>query len=213
MKRKNPVKTVFLMLICITISFGLVIILNNQYLEQAARPVKVVQPEGYLESQKAQIQLGDIVQITGTPNLLYQVSQEPTDKSQDPNAVVYHYVGLKEYGFDFVVKIKKGKLESTKQTFIGKVNGISKTEFGSRIKNALNKPINFDEAVNEEVAKELDETSQSQIAQRSEGKFTDNSLLVLDEEVINVNEVYANIVIHSTLLSVFLVAFFRKKIF
>lgn len=212
--RSNPIKSIAYIILIIAVSAGVVFILNKGYIDNANREIIEVTPENYNENIKKSLNNDDIVKITGTPNLLQQVSQEPTnDKDEEARKNIYYYVGLKEYGFDFVVKIKKGKVVSQSQTFTGKITGLSQTEFGTRIKNSLNKPVNFDETVNREIAAELDEESKAQIADKSTAKFTDSTLLVLDDEVVNLNGIYTNIIIYSSILSIFLITFFRKRVF
>lgn len=212
--RENPIKSIVLIILVLIISGGVVYFLNRGFIETANKEVKSISPENYSENSKNDVQIGDIIEITGTPNLLQQVSQEPTnDNDEEARRNTFYYVGLKEYGFDFVVRVKVGKVNSEQQTFIGQVTGLSNTEFGTRIKNSLNKPINFDESINREIAGELDEESKKQIEDKSIAKFTDSTLLVLDGEVVDLNGIYANIVFHTLILSVFVITLFRKKIF
>lgn len=211
--RANPIKSIAYITLIVAGSFLAVYLLNKGYLDTAQKEVVEINPDKFSEDSKNAIEYGDIVKITGTPNLLQQVSQEPTKTSDLSDKTTYYYVGLKEYGFDFVVKVKKGKVVSESQTFIGKVTGLSNTEFGSRIKNSLNKPINFDDSVNQEISKELDQESKDKISTQSEAKFTDTTLLVLDEEVIDLNGIYTNIIMYSVVLSVFFITLFRKRIF
>jgi len=212
--RSNPLKSIFFILLFITISVAVVGFLNKGSLDVANNPVKKITPDTYNESIKQSIKFDDIIEITGTPDLLHQVSQEPlNDKDEGAKRNVYYYVGLKEYGFDFVVRVRRGRVNSKTQTFTGRVTGLSRTEFGTRIKNSLNKPVNFEDSVNREIANELDEESKKQIEDKSSAKFTDSTFLVLDGEVISLNEVYSNIILHSTLLSLFLITIFRKTVF
>ena len=212
--KSNPIKSIFLILLIIGLSASIIYVLNKSYIDTAQKEIKEITSETYNEAAKAEIQFNDIVKITGTPDLLHQVSQEPTnDKDEEGKKNIYYYVGLEEYGYDFIVKVKKGKVISESQTFTGKVIGLSQSEFGTRIKNSLNKPINFDDSVNKTISKELDDESMKQIADRSTAKFTDSTFLVLDGEVVNLDGIYSNIVIYTTLLSLFLITFFRKKVF
>lgn len=209
-------KPVFLILLIIAISFGGVYFLYRNDLSMANKPVKVVKPDNYTDKLLQEISFDDVVEITGTPDLLRQVSQEGerlNDEGETIRSVDYYYVGLKEYGYDFVVKIKPGKLFAKEQTFRGRVTGLSKTEFENRIKNSLNKEINFQDSVNEEAAKEIDAETQGQLSERSKANFTSSTLLVLDNETINEKEIYTKVIFWGILLSVFLTTLFRKTIF
>lgn len=212
--KSNPIKSIIFISLIIICSGAVIYLLNKSYIDTAQKPVVQVTPENYSESTKDSINYDDTVEITGTPNLLQQVSQEPTnDDDEEARKNIYYYVGLKEYGYDFVVKIKKGKVISEMQTFVGRATGLSNTEFGNRIKNSLNRPINFDDSVNQDISQELDEESKEKISTQSEAKFTDSTLLILDEEVIDLNGIYTNIIIYTTVLSVFLITLFRKRVF
>ncbi|BCX13479.1 MAG: hypothetical protein KatS3mg085_011 [Candidatus Dojkabacteria bacterium] len=198
------------------ISFGIVYGLYMDQIASVQKPVTKITPENYSPSIKQQIEYGDIVEITGTPDLLHQVSQEGEIESEDGSkteGIQYYYVGLKEYGYDFVVRINPGKLFSETQTFKGKVTGLTQTDFGNRIKNSLNKPINFQDSVNKEAAKELDVEFQEEIAQQSEANFTSSTLLILDNEIVNKNDIYAKVFFWGVLLDIFLIAVFRKVVF
>lgn len=212
-KKFNIFKTIFGVLLILVISVVLVGALNMQYIEQARKPILEITPETYSVEVKRAIQKGDVVQITGTPDLLLQVSQEPVEQNTESNEIIYHYAGLKEYGFDFVVKMKRGKLESKQQVFRGKVIGINDTSFEGRIRNALNREINFDDSMNREISSEIDQSSKDQIKAKSVGNFTSSTLMVLDEDVINLDQIYNNMIWHVTLLSFLLIAIFKRYIF
>lgn len=201
-------------IVIVVISFVAIFFLNKSTLDKASRPVKEIEPANYTEAIKKQIEIDDTVSIKGTPNLLNQVSQESlVTGSTSEREIDYYYVGLKEYGFDFVVRIIPGKLKAEEQTFVGRVTGLASTEFGTRIKNSLNKPINFDESVNSQASNELDAESKEQLSQKSEANFTNATLLIMDEEVVEYSTVFGTIVFWTAILSVFLVTLFRRKIF
>lgn len=201
-------------IIVVVVSFVLVYFLNKGALDKSSRPIKEITAENYTEVIKNQVEIDDTVSIKGTPNLLAQVSQESlVTGSTSERKIDYYYVGLKEYGFDFVVRIIPGKLKAEEQTFVGRVTGLASTEFGTRIKNSLNKPINFDESVNEQASNELDKESKDLLAQKSEANFTNSTLLVLDEEVVSYSTAFGTVVFWSAVLSVFLITLFRKKVF
>lgn len=209
------IRKIFLVLLVIAISFGGVYVFFKNDLDKASRDVKVVTKDNYTSNVKAQIAYGDTIEITGTPNLLLQVSQEGDvlleDGASDKN-IQYYYVGLQEYGYDFVVRIAPGKLFAKEQSFKGEVTGLTKNEFGNRIKNSLNKPISFEDSVNLEAGKEIDIESQEQISSQSEANFTSSTLLVLDNQIQDKNEIYISMLFWSTLMSAFLITLFRKNI-
>lgn len=208
------VKALPKIIIVVVVSFVLVYFLNKGALDKSSRPIKEITAENYTEVIKNQVEIDDTVSIKGTPNLLAQVSQESlVTGSTSERKIDYYYVGLKEYGFDFVVRIIPGKLKAEEQTFVGRVTGLASTEFGTRIKNSLNKPINFDESVNEQASNELDKESKDLLAQKSEANFTNSTLLVLDEEVVSYSTAFGTVVFWSAVLSVFLITLFRKKVF
>lgn len=210
------IRRIFLLVLIVVLSFGTVYVFFRDELDVATRPTKVVTAENYTSNIKSQLEYGDTVQITGTPNLLQQVSQEGDillENGDTTRGIQYYYVGLQEYGFDFVVRIAPGKLFAQEQTFTGEVTGLTRTDFGNRVKNSLNKPIDFEDSVNEEAGKEIDEESQDQIASQSEANYTSSSLLIYDNEIPNEEEVYLSILFWASLLSVFLATLFRKAIF
>jgi len=201
-------------IIIIAVSFAAIYFLNKSTLDKSSRPIKEVESTNYTEAIKNQIEIDDTVTIQGTPNLLTQVSQESLlQGSTSERKIDYYYVGLKEYGYDFVVRIKPGKLNAEMQTFTGRVMGLAQTEFGTRIKNSLNKPINFDESVNSQAANELDPESKTQISQKSEATFTNSTFLILDEEVIEYSTVFGTVILWTAILGLFLITLFRKRIF
>lgn len=208
----NIFRSLFLSVLIILISAFLVYFFYRDDLSIANRAVKVITPENYNDSVRDSIKNDDIIEITGTPNLLFQISQE-TESEDGEKQIEYYYAGLKEYGYDFVVKIVPGKLFSKTQTFKGKVTGLSQTEFGSRIKNSLNKEINFEDSVNTDAANEIDEESRDQLSLRSAANFTSATFLVLDEEVPSTNRLYFNIGVWTFVISVFFITLFRKTIF
>lgn len=212
-KEFNILRTVFRILVVLVISVGIVGILNIQYIEQAQKPVLEITPDTYSVEVKRLIQKGDVVQILGTPDLMLQVSQEPVNPEATVDDIIYHYAGLKEYGFDFVVRIKRGKLESSEQVFRGKVIGINETNFEGRIRTALNREINFDDSVNRDISAEIDQSSKDQIRAKSVGSFTSSTLMILDEDELKLDQIYNNMVWHTTLLSLLLLAIFKKNIF
>lgn len=208
----NYFRSIFISLLIILVSAFVVYFLYRDDLSVANRPIKVITPETYNDSIRDSIEYDDVVEITGTPNLLFQISQE-TESEDGERSIDYYYTGLKEYGYDFVVKIIPGKLNSTTQTFKGRVTGLSQTEFGSRVKNSLNKEISFEDSVNQDAANEIDEESQEQLSLKSAANFTSATFLVLDEETPDTGKIYFNLAVWTFVISLFIITLFRKPIF
>ncbi|RMD77311.1 hypothetical protein D6810_01325 [Candidatus Dojkabacteria bacterium] len=211
--RKKPslLRSIFFVFALVGISAGIVSFSYSEQLRLLSKPILEINPETYSPQVKSSIEKGTIVRISGTPNLLIQVSQEPSKDVKNP--IIYHYAALKEYGFDFVVRIKRSKLNSKFNTFQGKVLGINDTEFGNRIKNGLNKEINFADQVNKELSSEIDDAVKKLIAVNSAGQFSNDALLVLDEEVLDYYQLYQSLITNTVLLSIFFIAVFKRSIF
>jgi hypothetical protein len=209
----NIFKSIVWIILIGAICSGIVYFLNKDYIDIANKEVITIKPETFTESVRNSVEFDDIVEITGTPNLLQQVSQESSRNTEDSVRNTYYYVGLKEYGYSFVVRVKKGKVVTQQQTFKGIVTGLSRTEFGTRIKNSLNKPINFDDSVNRDISRELDDEIKKKISDQSVAEFTDSTFLILDEEVVELNHIYSNILMYSAMSTIFVVTVFRKRIF
>ena len=208
------IKAILKIVMIIIFAFGAIYLLNKGTLDKAARPIKEVTGTNYTEAIKNQIQIDDTVQITGTPDLLNQVSQESlTPGSSTERRIEYYYVSLKEYGFDFVVRISPGKLIAKEQVFTGKAIGLAQSDFGTRIKNSLNKPLNFDESVNALASAELDDISKEQLSKKSEANFTNSTLLIMDEEVTEFSSIFGSIIFWTGVLTLFLIALLKKQVF
>jgi len=206
------IKTLAYIFVFSAISFTIVYLLNKNSLDVAQNEEKEITPDNYNSDIKSSFAAGSMIKITGTPDLLKQISQEKKDTT-DTNGIQYYYVALKEYGSDFVIKIKPGKLNDQKQTFEGKLVHISDTSFGSQIKNALNNPINFDDKVNQDAAAELDSDAKNLISESSKGDFSDSTFVVLDGEVLNSRQIILGIILWTTVLSLFLITLFRRIVF
>jgi len=210
----NIFRALFWILLLAILSTGVIYFFNQTALTNASNPVKVISSDNYTDVIKNNIDFEDVIEITGTPNLLNQVSQESlAQDNRSDKKIDYYYVGLKEYGFDFVVKVKPGKLIAEKQNFKGRVVSLVQGEFGSRIKNSLNKPISFEDSVNSEAANELDAESKTQIADRSVATFTNSTFLLLDGENEDSSQVVLNIAFWAIILTVFLATLLRKWVF
>ena len=178
----------------------------------AQKEARSVTSENYNDELKNSLQFGSIVTITGTPNLLKQVSQESKEVT-DESAIQYYYVALKEFNEDFIVRIKPGKLNAESQSFTGKLIRLSDTEFGTRIKNSLNNSIDLSEEENVDASNQLDVDSKNLIAENSKGNFSNETLLILDEDIINERQVMLGIALWTTVLSLFLITLFRRIVF
>lgn len=180
-----------------------VFILNSDELELASRQVKNITPDTFAGTKD--INYGDIVQLTGTPDLLNAVGLE----DRTTGNIYEYYVPLQEYDSNFIIQIKKSKLRTELQTFTGVVTGLTREEYSTRIRNVLNKPV---ELTDDDRA-ELDSDTIQILSEQTTRDFTSKTLMVIDDQIPDVNSVYANIVFWSLLLGVAGVTFFRHQIF
>lgn len=206
------IKTLAYIFVLSALSFTAVYLLNKNNLDMAQKEARTINPETYNSEVKNSLQFGSVLTINGTPNLLKQVSQESKEQTDD-SAVQYYYVALKEYGEDFIIKIKPGKLNAQSQTFTGKLIHLGDTEFGTRIKNALNNTIDLSDEENLDAGNQLDIDSRNLIAENSKGNFTNETFLVVDEDVLNERQVVLGIALWTSVLSLFLITLLRKKVF
>ncbi len=191
---------IFIFFISAIISY----IASSAALDLINREIKSITPENALEI-KDTLRNNDIVKITGTVNFLYLVKDEETTN--------FYFAGLKEYKEDFIIKIRADKLILDKQEFIGKVVQLSNDSFSQRLINAINEPLDFSDEQNKQLKDQLNDAARKKITESSRGDFTDLSILILDGEVVNKDQIYTNIVIIFIITSIFLLTFFRKKIF
>ncbi len=205
------VSRMFYLLLFFGVSLGISYFVNYTQIQILSKPLIEITPENYGPEIKKKISMNDIVSIVGTPDFMMQVSQEPLKKNSQ--SITYFYTGLKEYGFDFVVRIKKYKLVSSQQNFKGRVLNINDTDFKTRIKNSLNKEINLNEQANRSFAENLDEKTKNQIIANSSGQFTNSTLLILDEEYMTLQDLYVQMFLGVFGWTAILVAIFNKKIF
>ena len=210
-RKSNFISRLFYLLLICSVSIGIGYLVYAPQLNKLSKPLLEITPENYGPEIKKNIEINDIISILGTPDLMMQVSQEPLKKNSE--SISYFYAGLKEYGFDFVVRLKKSKLTSIQQTFKGRVININDTNFKNRIKTSLNKEINFNEQSNKIFAESLDEKTKKQIIANSAGQFSNTTLLILDEEYITLNDVYVQMLMSIIGLAVVLISIFYKKIF
>ncbi len=205
------IKTLAYIFVFTTISFTVVYLLNKSSLDLAQSEVKVVTADNYA-SVKDSIAENSVIQITGTPDLLKQVSEEAKD-SISTEGIQFYYTALKEYGDNIVVKVKPGKLNPLSQTFTGQAVNLSRYTQGEKIISGLNAQINLDSSLNADAAKEIQDASKSIVEEDSKGNFGDSTLLILDEDVPNLRQVTLGIALWTSVLSLFLITLFRKKVF
>jgi len=196
-------KTIIILLVLFALSIFVVYLFNASAVAKATTPHSVVTPETFTDTKN--ISAGDVIEITGTPDLLNAVSMEDRNTN---NALLY-YVPLKEYGVNFVVEIKKSKLRTESQTFTGTVEGLTNTEFGTRIRNSLNKPVELSDADRGE----LDSETINILTDQTTNEFTSKTLIVQDGKIPDPGSVYANIIFWATLLFAAIVTLFRRFIF
>lgn len=191
---------VFVFFISAIISY----IASSAALDLINRGIKTITPENVAEI-KDTLRNNDIVKISGTVNFLYLVKDEDS-----PN---FYFAGLKEFGEEFIIKIRADKLILNKQEFTGKVVQLSNDSFSERLVNAINAPLDFSDEQNKQLKDQLNEAARKKITESSRGDFTDLSILILDGEVVNKDQIYTNIIIVFGITSIFLLTLFRKKIF
>src|SRR6185369_13144554 len=95
-------------------------IASSAALDLISREIKTITPENVGEL-KDTLRNNDIIKVSGTVNFLYLVKDEDTAN--------YYFAGLKEFGEDFIVKIRADKLVLDKQDFVGKVVQLSNDSF------------------------------------------------------------------------------------
>ncbi len=197
------IRSIIILLVILAISVGIVFAFNYSAVSRAVKPWTVITPQSFTDTKN--INVGDIVQITGTPDLLNAVSLEDRDTSTS----LSYYVPLKEYGANFVVQIKKSKLHTSSQTFVGTVDGLTNTAFGTRIRNSLNKPVELSDADRSE----LDPDTINILTQQTTNEFSSKTLIINDGDIPDTNAVYANIAFWSALLFAAVTTLLRRFIF
>lgn len=197
------IRAILLIVILVAASGGIVYIFNSDEISTANRENLVITPDTFAGT--SEIELGRVVEITGTPDLL----NAATLFERNSDKVIAYYVPLKEYGTNFVVEIDRSRLSSEQQTFIGEVDGINKTEYEKRIKTVLNKPVELTDDDRAELDPETIETLLEETTQ----DFPNKALLVFDGQVPQESQVLSNVVFWSVILSVLLITLFRRVIF
>lgn len=197
------VRSIFLLVTIAGLSAGVVFLLNKGALDQASSTRKVVTPGDTTAIES--IKFGDVVEITGTPDLLNAVSLE----DRNGGTVYTYFVPLKEYGTTFVVQAKKSKLRTELQTFVGTTAGLASTEHETRIKNRLNKPVELDD----QDRADLDADTIQILTDQTTNEFTSKTILIFDGEVPDAGSVYAGILFWGSLLFVAIATALRHYIF
>ncbi len=196
-------RSIILLIIILAISIGVVVFLNREALAKATAIRRQITPDNF--SGTKDINLGEIVEIKGTPDLLNAVSLEKKDSGE----AVWYYAPLKEYANNFVVQIKKSKLKSEQQTFVGTVISLTKTDYDTRIRNVLNKPVEL----NDNDRGDLDADTIQLLTDQTTKDFNSKTLLVQDGETIDMNSLYGYIAFWSALLFIGFTTFARRYIF
>lgn len=196
-------RAIIILIVIAALAVGAVYLLNKPSLDQALSARKVVTPEDTTAIDS--INFGDVVEVTGTPDLLNAVSLEDRNGGE----VYSYFVPLKEYGTTFVVEMKKSKLRTELQTFAGITDGLARTEHDTRIKNRLNKPVELDD----QDRADLDADTIEILTNQTTNEFTSKTILLFDGQVPDPGSVYAGIIFWSSLLFVAVVTTLRHYIF
>ncbi|MCA9379080.1 hypothetical protein KC640_01505 [Candidatus Dojkabacteria bacterium] len=196
-------RAIILLLLFAALAGGVVFLLNKGQLDQASSARIVVSPEDTTAVET--INFGDVVEVTGTPDLLNAVSLEDRNGGE----IYEYFVPLKEYGTTFVVQIKKSKLRTEQQTFTGITTGLASTEHDTRIKNRLNKPVELDD----QDRADLDADTIEILTEQTTNEFTSKTILIFDGEVPEPANVYTSIFFWSVLLFMAAVTALRHYIF
>ncbi len=170
-------------------------LVNNYQIQQITQNTIIVDPSTSFEDIKNKVEDNQVVQIEGTINPYFVLKFDDN----------IYYSSLKEYGFNYIVKFNKSKLNFTKQTFTGKI-----LKFGSYspdIVKKLNDPVNLQTA-------NIDQFGQvvmDQVTSLTSGKF-DGAILINDGELIDKNTIYFNISLFFIVALILLILVFRKQI-
>jgi hypothetical protein len=199
----NLVRTVLVFAAFGLASAVIVTAINWGEISRVTGPVKQVTPENFTGIKD--ITTGQIIQITGTPDVLNAVSME----GRNDNLAVYYYVPLKEYGTNFIIRVKKTKLNSSPQSFTGQVIGLTQTEYDARIRTALNKPVTLTDTERAE----LDTQTINDLTEQTTNNFSGATLLVLEGEIPDPGVTVSNVIFWSFVLFIVLTTTFRKFVF
>lgn len=203
MRLKVSPKSIIYLLILAAVIYGAVFILNKGNLDKVSAPRTTISPDKLVDTKD--INFGDVIEITGTPDLLNSVSMEDKDSSE----VLTYYVPFKEYGTNYVVQIKKTKLRSEPQTFTGIATGLTTTEHENRIRNRLNRPVEL----SDQDRVDLDPDTIEILTNQTTNEFTSKTILIQDEKLPDANQVYASIAFWGSLAFLGVATIFRRTIF
>lgn len=196
-------RSIILLVVLLAISLGVVVFFNRDSLVKANTAHKQITPDTF--SGTKDINLGEILEVKGTPDLLNAVSMEKKENGE----AVWYYAPLKEYGNNVVVQIKKAKLKSEQQTFVGTAISLTKTEYDTRIRNVLNKPVEL----NDNDRGDLDADTIQLLTDQTTKDFNSKTILVQDGETVDVNSLYGYIAFWTALLFIGLTTLGRRYIF
>lgn len=197
------IRSIVLLVMLFGISLTVSYILNKEQIDLATSEIKVITSDTFAGVES--ISKGDVIKLIGTPDRLNAISLE----DRNSGAAFKYYVPLKEYGINFVVETSKIKLKNEEQSFIGVITGINDTEFESRIRNALNKPVEL----TDEDRLELDADTIAMLTEETTNQFTSKTLLLIDDELPNINNVYTYVVFWAAIIWAAAANMFRKSIF
>ncbi len=193
----------FSMLILVGIAGVISYVFHSGEVARLQQQNLIITPDTF--SGTGEIELGRIVEITGTPDLLNAVSLEERNSEK----ALSYYVPLKEYGTNFVVQMKRERLTSDQQVFIGEVNGINKTEFEKRIKTVLNKPVEL----SDDDRAELDPETIELLVNETTKDFPNKALIVVDGQIPENAQIVSGVVFWATIISIALITLFRRRVF
>lgn len=180
-----------------------VFVLNKRELDRISSPRIQINAQQVLDTKD--VPFGQIVEITGTLDLLNAVSMEDKDSGD----VTKYYVPFKEYGTNYVVEIPKTKLRSDIQTFTGIATGLTQTEHDTRIRNRLNRPVEL----TDQDRVDLDSETIQILTDQTTNEFTSKTILIRDGNVPTVNDVYASMLFWGSLAFLSIATVFRNIIF
>lgn len=200
-------RNLFLILLILVFAISVSFFINASSLQQLNSPAKVITQENVNDILN-EIDHGDIVEITGTIDLLRLAS----DSNINPENANY-FAGLEEFPDMVIIKFRYSKLNFEVQNFRGQVVRLEDEPLATEIISKLNGKIDFNNPLNSTIAEQFSETTKQEIIDSSEGNFDNDSILILDEVLIDQNTIYTNIVLIFTAVSLFLLTLFRSKIF
>lgn len=203
MRLKVNTKSIIYLVILAVVIYGAVFVLNKGNLDKVSAQRITITPENVVATKD--INFGDVVEITGTPDLLNAVSMEDKDDAE----IFTYYVPFKEYGTNYVVQMRKTKLRSEQQTFAGIATGLVSTAHENRIRNRLNRPVEL----TDQDRVDLDPDTIEILTNQTTNEFTSKTILIQDEKLPSADQVYASIAFWGTLAFLGVATVFRRTIF